>query len=362
MPHRTPLYDRHRARGARLVDFAGWEMPVSYVGALEEHRAVRERCGLFDVSHMGEVEVRGPGARAWCDRLTANDVGRLGVGDAQYSVLCDDRGGVVDDLLVYRTGPDRFLLVVNASTRDDDLAWMRAHPADGMELIDRSADVALLALQGPRAQDVLARLTDLDVHAVAPFTVRAAAVAGTPVDVSRTGYTGEDGFELFLASEHAARLWDVLLDAMQEVGGLACVLGARDTLRLEAALPLYGSDMTRDTTPLEAGLGWVVKLGKGDFVGREALVRQRETGVPRRLVCLVMDEAGVPRHDQAVLVGGSPVGRVTSGTKSPTLGHFIAMAYVPTAHAEVGTAVEVEIRGRRHAARVVPRPFYRRSR
>jgi aminomethyltransferase len=362
MPQRTPLYDRHRALGARVVDFAGWEMPVSYRGAAEEHRAVRERCGLFDVSHMGEVEVDGSGAAAWCNRLTVNDVARLREGEGQYSVLCDERGGVVDDLIVYRTGGERFLLVVNASTTADDIAWMRAHAADGARLVDRSAETALLALQGPAAADVLAGLTALDLRGVRSFTVHDATVAGEAVRVARTGYTGEDGFELFVASDRAAALWDALLAAMARVDGLPCGLAARDTLRLEAALPLYGSDMDRTTTPLEAGLGWVVKLDKGPFVGREALAAERDAGVPRRLVGIQMDDAGVPRHGHPVCAGERTVGHVTSGTKSPTLGTFIGMAYVPRELAAPGTRLEVDVRGRRHAAHVVQRPFYRRAR
>jgi aminomethyltransferase len=362
MPQRTPLYDRHRALGARLVDFAGWEMPVSYRGAAEEHRAVRERCGLFDVSHMGEVEVRGPAAAAWCNRLTVNDVARLADGDGQYSVLCDERGGVIDDLIVYRSSAERFLLVVNASTTPDDLAWMRAHPTAGVDLVDRSAETALLALQGPKAASVLGAVTALDLARVRSFTVHDAIVAGEPVRVARTGYTGEDGFELFVASARAGALWDALVAAMAPVDGLPCGLAARDTLRLEAALPLYGSDMDRSTTPLEAGLGWVVKLGKGPFIGREALAAQHDAGVPRRLAGIEMDDAGVPRHGYPVCVGDRAVGQVTSGTKSPTLGTFIGMAYVPREHAEVGTRLGVDVRGRRHAAHVVQRPFYRRPR
>jgi aminomethyltransferase len=362
MPQRTPLYDRHRALGARLVDFAGWEMPVSYGGALEEHRAVRQRCGLFDVSHMGEVEVRGRGAAAWCDHLLVNDVARLADGGGQYSILCDDTGGVVDDVIVYRLEPERFLIVVNASTTPGDLEWMRAHRRPDAELVDQSAQTALLALQGPRAAAVLGAIASVDVAAMRPFTLREGTVASLPARISRTGYTGEDGFEVFVASERAPALWDALLEAMVPEEGFPCGLAARDTLRVEAALPLYGTDMDRTTTPLEAGLAWVVKLDKGDFIGRGALAAQREHGIPRRLVGLAMDDAGVPRHGQAVQVDGVAVGQVTSGTKSPTLGQFVAMAYLPAALAEIGTRVAVDVRGKAHRARVVPRPFYRRAR
>jgi aminomethyltransferase len=361
-PQRTALYDRHRALGARVVDFAGWEMPVSYRGALEEHRAVRERCGLFDVSHMGEVEIRGRGAAALCQRLTVNDVARLADGDGQYSVFCDDRGGVIDDLIVYRLGAERFLLVVNAANTPTDVAWIRGHAAPDAEVVDRSAETGLLALQGPAAARVLATTTSLDLGGVRSFTVRDASVAGVRARVARTGYTGEDGFELIVATEDVGTLWDGLLAAMAREDGLPCGLAARDTLRLEAGLPLCGSDMDRSTTPLEAGLGWVVKLGKGPFVGADALRGQHESGVARRLVGIEMDDPGVPRHGQAVHRDGTAVGTVTSGTKSPTLGTFIGMAYVPRADSAAGTRLQVDVRGRRHAAHVVPKPFYRRPR
>ncbi len=362
MPQRTALYERHRALGARIVDFAGWEMPVSYRGALEEHRAVRERCGVFDVSHMGEIEVRGGGAAAWCDRLTVNDVGRLRDGGGQYSMLCDERGGVIDDLIVYRLATDHFLLVVNAAGTGGDFQWMREHATAGVELVDRSAETGLLALQGPLAGQVLGRLTTAAIAGIGSFTLVDAVVAGEPTRVSRTGYTGEDGFEIFASASRVGALWDALLDAMRAVDGLPCGLAARDTLRLEAALPLYGSDMDRSTTPLEAGLGWVVKLAKGPFIGRDALRAQHEDGVARRLIGLQMDEPGVPRHGQAIHAGGAAVGSITSGTKSPTLGTFVGMAYVARAHAEIGTPIAVDVRGRLHPARVVQRPFYRRAR
>ena len=362
MAQRTPLYERHRAAGARVVDFAGWDMPVSYTSAVEEHRAVRERCGLFDVSHMGELEICGPGAVAWCNRVTVNDVTRLGDGDGQYSVLCDDAGGVIDDLIVYRLAADRLLLVVNAANLEVDTAWLAAQRGTDCELRDHSGDMGLLALQGPRAVAVLASLGRGDVGSMRPFTIREMRVADLRVLVARTGYTGEDGFEIVVPVAGVGALWDALVEAMQPFGGLPCGLAARDTLRLEAALPLCGSDMDRTTTPLEAGLGWVVKLGKGEFVGREALVVQHRDGVRRRLAGLEMDEAGVPRHGQRVLVDGHEVGQVTSGTKSPTLGSFIAMAYVAAAQATPGTRVAVEMRGRHHGAHVVERPFYRRAR
>ena len=362
MPRRTPLYAAHRSLGARMVEFAGWEMPVSYRGATEEHGAVRECCGLFDVSHMGEIEVRGAAAVAVCQELTVNDVSRLRIGDGQYTILCDERGGVLDDLIVFRLGPTRYLLVVNAANTAADLAWMEEHARDGAEVVDRSDELALLALQGPEAETILRRLTSLDLRALRPFAAIEGRVAGLDVLVSRTGYTGEDGFELLAASGEAGVLWDGVLEVVQEHGGQPAGLAARDTLRLEAGLPLCGTDMDVTTTPLEAGLGWVVKLGKDSFIGRAALAEQAERGIPRRLVGIELAEPGIPRHGYAVWCDGAPIGRVTSGTKSPTLGTFIGLAYVTTGAAAPGTQVAVDIRGRRLPARVVDRPFYRRVR
>ena len=362
MGRRTPLYDAHRALGGRIVDFAGWDMPVSYSGPADEHRAVRERCGLFDVSHMGEIELRGPNAGAVCQELTVNDVSRLHVGDAQYTVLCTAEGGVLDDLVVVRIGADRYLMVVNASNTAADVDWIRARTAAGAEVIDRSAEYALLALQGPESETVLRTLTGLDLPALRPFTAAEGPVAGLRTLVSRTGYTGEDGFELMVASADAATLWDAVLGAVRRRGGLAAGLAARDTLRLEAGLPLCGSDMDTTTTPLEAGLAWVVKLGKGEFVGRATLAAQAAAGPPRRLVGIELDEPGIPRHGYPVWHDGAPAGTVTSGTKSPTLGTYIGLAYVASGATAEGTPLAVEIRGRRVAARVVAKPFYRRVR
>jgi aminomethyltransferase len=360
MARRTALFDAHVALGARIVEFAGWDMPVSYGGALDEHRAVRTRCGLFDVSHMGEVELRGAGAVALCQQLTVNDVGRLGDGDGQYTVLCNEAGGVIDDLVVFRLAADRLLLVVNAAHTATDLAWIRGRRPRDVVVHDASPETALLALQGPEAERALRLLTALDLSAMRPFTARATAVAGVDVLVSRTGYTGEDGFEIFIPVAEAGPVWDAVLDAVRLRHGVPCGLAARDTLRLEAGLPLCGTDMDETTTPLEAGIGWVVKLRKPSFVGREALLAQAERGLTRRLVGLQLVEPGIPRHGYPVWREGARVGTVTSGTKSPTLGAFIGMAYVDAASAAPGTAVAVEVRDRRLPARVVERPFYRR--
>ena len=362
MARRTPLFAAHQALGARFVEFAGWEMPLSYGGVTEEHRAVREHCGLFDVSHMGEIEVDGPDAQAVCQHLTVNDVSRLGVGDGQYTVLCNEQGGVLDDLIVFRLAPTRYLLVVNAANTAADLAWIQARAGQRAEIVDRSAELALLALQGPECEVVLRTLTSLDLTAIRPFTAVEGIVAGERTLVSRTGYTGEDGFELMVGAAAAAPLWDAVLEAARRRGGLPAGLGARDSLRLEAGLPLCGTDMDQDTTPLEAGLGWVVKLGKGEFVGRERLAEQAARGIPRRLVGIQLDEPGIPRHGYGVWRDGTLVGSVTSGTKSPTLASFIGLAYVTPDAAATGTPVSVDVRGRRLPARVVARPFYRRVR
>ncbi len=360
MGRRIALDAAHRQLGARMVEFAGWDMPVSYAGAVDEHAAVRGHCGLFDVSHMGEVEIRGPGALALCQALTVNDVTRLQDGDGQYSVLCNDQGGVIDDLVLFRLASDRWLLVVNAANTEADLAWIGRHAGADVVVDDRSADTALFALQGPLAERALRTLTAIDLPAMSPFTLRAGPVAGVDGFVSRTGYTGEDGFELFVPAGGAQPVWDALLAAVRRCGGQPCGLAARDTLRLEAGLPLCGTDMDGATTPLEAGIGWVVKLRKPAFVGRDALMRQAGQGLTRRLVGLLMEEPGIPRHGYVVSHAGAPVGVVTSGTKSPTLGAFIGMAYVHSTLAEPGTAVSVEIRQRQVPARVIDRPFYRR--
>jgi aminomethyltransferase len=357
MAKRTPLYDEHRALGARIVEFGGWDMPLTYTSALDEHRAVRTSCGLFDVSHMGEVDLQGAGAAATVSRLATNDVTRLGDGQAQYSLMCNERGGIVDDLIVYRLGPNRYFLVVNAAHAAEDVAWMRAHTSKDVTLADESDRWALLALQGPRAGEALAPLVDRPLDDLPGFAIREGRIGGTPVRISRTGYTGEDGFEIFVPAAQAVRLWQALLPRVAAVGGLPAGLAARDTLRLEAGMLLYGTDMDAATTPWEAGLGWVVK-GK-DYVGRAVLEPTR--GTPRRrLVAFQMDEPGVPRHGQAVLRGEMPVGEVTSGTKSPTLDSFVGLAYVSGDPVKPGTPLAVEMRGKRLRAHVVTRPFYRR--
>ena len=358
--NRTPLYDAHRALGARMVDFAGWEMPVQYRGIIEEHVAVRTRAGLFDVSHMGEIELRGPGALAACQRATANDVGRLRDGAAQYSLLLHPDGGIVDDVIVHRLGAERIMICVNASNRAADFAYLCEH-AQGADVVDVSDATALLALQGPRATAILERCTALPLATIPRFAFAEGEVAGRRAMVAHTGYTGEDGWELYAAAADARAVWDAVMEAGAADGLSPVGLGARDTLRLEAALPLYGHELGLDTSPYEARLAWVVKPDKSDFVGRAALLADRARGPRRCLVGVELTGPGVPRAEYRVLRDGQPVGVLTSGTKSPTLGKGIALGYVEPAASAVGTTLAVEIRGRAVAAQVVSLPFYRRG-
>ena len=355
---RTPLYDAHRALSARMVDFAGWEMPVQYRGIIEEHLAVRRKAGIFDVSHMGEIEIRGAGALAACQSVTTNDVARLRDGQAQYSLLLLPSGGIVDDIVVHRLSAERVLLCVNASNREKDAAWITEN-VRGAEVIDASDDWAQIALQGPKATAILSRLTAVDLGALPRFSFVEGEVAGRRALIAHTGYTGEDGWELYSKPDAARPLWDALLEAGAADGLAPAGLGARDTLRLEAALPLYGHELGDDTSPLEARLGWVVRMDKGEFIGRDAVIRVRAEGVRRRLCGIELTEPGVPRAGYEVVRGDHTTGAVTSGTKSPLLGKGIALAYVADADAAAGTELAVRIRDRAVGAVVVPLPFYR---
>jgi aminomethyltransferase len=359
---RTPLYDAHRALGARMVEFGGWEMPVQYGGIIDEHLAVRGRAGLFDVSHMGEIEVRGSGALAACQHLTCNDVARLADGQAQYSLLLLPSGGIVDDVIVHRMAADRFLFCVNASNAQRDFEWMKEQAGARADIVDRSEDFALLALQGPLATAILARLTALDLRSVPRFHFAEGEVAGARAIVAHTGYTGEDGWEIYCAPQAAPRLWETLLAEGRQEGVVPAGLGARDTLRLEAALPLYGHELNEETSPFEARLGWVVRLDKGEFVGRDALLRRRAEGPRRLLIGLALREPGVPRAGYVMKSAAAPLGTVTSGTMSPSLGKGIALGYGGEVEIAPGTPIGVEIRARTVAAEVVSLPFYRRSR
>lgn len=360
---RTPLYPVYAKYGAKTIPFGGWEMPVQFTSILEEHQAVRSRAGLFDVSHMGEIEIGGPDALALVQKLTTNDASILAVGQAQYSLMCYPDGGTVDDLLVYRLGEDRYLFVVNAANTDKDVEWIQKHAEGNVTVTNRSPEIAQLALQGPLAEAVLQTLTDVPLADIAPFRfVQGARVAGVETFIlSRTGYTGEDGFEIYLPNEGAIPLWEAILAAEKEAGVLPCGLGARDTLRFEASLPLYGQELAADISPIEAGLGFAVKVDKPvDFIGKEALKAQKEQGPPRKLVGLEMIDRGIPRTGYPVYIGDEPVGRITSGTHSPTLKKNVGLALVKSEHAAVGTEVLVDVRGKKLRAVVVKTPFYRR--
>jgi aminomethyltransferase len=359
----TPLAQRHAELGARMIEFGGWLMPVQYGSILDEHRAVRERVGLFDLSHMGELFVEGSAAGEALAAALVTNPPALKVGRAHYSMITAPDGGVIDDLIVYRLGEERFLVVANASNAlvvSDALA----ERLSGFKAVldDRSLATALIAIQGPRSVEVLQPHTDIDLGSLRYYAIAEGHVAGIEALVARTGYTGEDGFEVFVDWERAADLWDALLPAVRDAEGLPVGLGARDTLRLEAGMPLYGNELDRTTNPFEANLGRVVKLDKpGDFIGRSALERVAATGPARRLVGLVMEGRGIARHGYPVHAEERRTGVVTSGTQSPTLGSPIAMAYVAPGDAEPGTILEVEIRDQRVPARVVPLPFYERK-
>ncbi len=369
-PQRTPLYDRHVAAGAKLVEFAGWEMPVRYASELEEHRAVRSAAGLFDVSHMGEFSVRGPGALDLLQGLTPNNVARLRPGRIHYSGLMTPEATYVDDLLVYQLGEADYMLVVNAANKGGDMEWLKSHPHPECEIEDHSDRYALLALQGPKATGILSRVVTLgplrvdpsvELDAIRYYRFVQGTVAGTDCIVSRTGYTGEDGFELYLPPEAAPATWDALLEAGAGDGLVPAGLAARDSLRLEAGLALYGHEIDRTTTPYEAGLGWTVKLKKGDFLGREVLVSQKREGTARQLIGFEVSGRGIARQGHDVLHDGVEIGRVTSGGWSPTFEKAIGTAYVPSHLAAAGTELEIAVRRKRLAATVVDLPFYRRD-
>src|SRR5262245_53863951 len=353
----TPFHEFHRAAGAKLVDFAGFEMPVRYTGDVREHLAVRTAVGLFDISHMGEFEVRGPEAAAWLDRMVTNHVGALSVGQALYSPMCRPDGGIVDDLLVYKYD-DHFMVVVNAANLAKDFGWLDQHKPAGVTLSDRSDETALLAVQGPKAPDVLRGHVPAAALELGYYRFTSGELFGAPATISRTGYTGEDGFELYFHPRRAEAVWNGLLAAGKPHGLELIGLGARDTLRLEMGYMLYGNDIDDTTTPLEAGLGWTVKLAKGDFHGRDVMAKQKAGGLKRKLVGFQLDGRRVPRHAMRIVSGGRGVGTVTSGTHSPSLERPLGMGYVETALAANGTALEIEAGSTTLAARVTARPFY----
>lgn len=359
---RTPLYDAHRAAGARMVPFGGWEMPVQYSSILDEHRAVRTRAGLFDVSHMGEVDLIGRGALDLAQRLVTNDVARLAHGQALYTPMCTPQGGIIDDLLVYRMGDTHLMLVINAANTPADLAWIRAHAVPDVRVTDRTEEIALLAFQGPLAQEVLQRLTPVPLDSIRYYWFRQEVrVAGRETIVSRTGYTGEDGFEIYAAARDAAHLWDAILEEGRAQGVLPAGLGARDTLRLEAGYLLHGNDMDKTVSPLEAGLAWTVKFAKGEFIGAEALRRQKAGGLSRRLVGFTLEGRAIARHGFPIHGNGAAIGQVTSGTFGPTVGKSIGLGFVPLRLAEPGEKVAIEIRSRHVPGVVTKLPFYSRE-
>jgi glycine cleavage system T protein (aminomethyltransferase) len=355
---RTPLHAAHVRLGARMIPFGGWDMPVQYSGIVDEHRAVRAAVGCFDVSHMGEFEFRGPDSLRVLQRLTTNDVSALEVGQVQYSLLCYEDGGIVDDLTLYRLAEDHCMMTVNASNIDKDWTWVSRHLDGRVEARNVSEETGLIAVQGPHAERLVARLSDVDVPAIGYYHFSRGHVAGVPGIISRTGYTGEDGFELYLPAARTEEVWEHLL-AEGKVDGVAPIgLGARDTLRLEMKYALYGNDIDETTNALEAGLGWVVKPAKGEFVGRTAIEAARAAGLRRRLVGFEMVERAVARHGYPILHHGAAVGVVTSGSYGPSVDKYIGIGYVPSALAPVGSAIAVEVRGRAQSARVVKTPFH----
>ncbi|MCL6457599.1 MAG: glycine cleavage system aminomethyltransferase GcvT [Gorillibacterium sp.] len=366
---RTPLFPLYAAHaGARCIDFGGWELPVQFAGIQIEHDTVRTRAGLFDVSHMGEVMVSGPAAEAYLQFLTVNDVSRLEDGKAQYSLMCYPHGGTIDDLLIYRFSREKFLVVLNAANIEKDLEWMEDHLLDGVTVENLSADMSLIALQGPQASAIMAKVASFTATIVSasfselkPFTfVPEATVFGASAIVSRTGYTGEDGFELYVAAADAPAVWNGLLAAGEEFGITPIGLGARDTLRFEACLSLYGQELSADISPLEAGLKRFVRLDKANFIGREALLKQDTEGLSRRLVGIEMIDRGIPRSHYPLYVGDKRIGEVTTGTRSPSLKRDLGLALLETEYAELGTEILIEIRGKMLRAQVVATPFYKK--
>lgn len=357
-PKKTALYETHRKLGAKIVEFAGFLMPLQYTSIMAEHLRVRSTVGVFDVSHMGEIEFWGEGALEFLQRMTVNDVSRLAVNQAQYSVMCYEDGGVVDDLLLYRFS-DHYMMVVNAVNTEKDYQWLKEHQPPGVKLKNVSDQITLLAVQGRKSQVTLQKLTPLDLSTIRYYHFQQGKLADTPMIISRTGYTGEDGFELYIDRKDSQRVWEAVMEAGREFNIEPVGLGARDTLRLEMKYCLYGSDIDQTTNPLEAGLGWLIKFDKGDFIGREALLKVKERGLTRRLIGFRMEDRVIPRHGYPIFREDQQIGHVTSGTFSPCLKAGIGMGYVKRGFSEVGTELEVLIRGKRVRAKVVETPFYK---
>jgi aminomethyltransferase len=359
---KTPLYDEHVRLGAKMIPFGDWIMPVQYSGIIDEHQAVRNNVGVFDISHMGQLVATGPRAGAWLNEMLTNNIDKLEAGTGQYTFLLNERGGIIDDLIVYRTAPEEFLLVVNASRVDEDFAWLQKRVGDNAMLENRSADYGGLAIQGPRVVELLQAFLGDNAELPARNQIKDFECRGTKVTVARTGYTGEDGVEMFFAADDATKIWNGLLETGKELGIRACGLGARDTLRLEMCYPLNGSDLSPDHNPIEAGLGFFVDLKKPKFVGRDVLVSAKENGSPNRLVAFRMKAKGPPpRPHYSVWREGERIGEVTSGSLSPSLNEGIGMAYVASAHAKAGTEIEIEIRDRKLPAIIEKKPLYKKS-
>jgi len=376
-PRKTPLYDEHVRLGAKMVPFAGWLMPVQYTSIVEEHQAVRNDLGIFDISHMGQFIVDGAGAREWLNTMLTNNIDKLDAGMGQYTFLLNERGGIIDDLIVYRIGEQKFLLVVNAARTEEDFAWLQKHleeglsgdrPSGGLEtaapcnLHNRSKDFGGVAIQGPRIADLFHTLFGPDVDLPARNSIANFPFDGTTVSVARTGYTGEDGVEVFFRAIEAVKLWNAVLEKGKRFGIKPCGLGARDTLRLEMCYPLNGSDLSPERNPIEAGLGFFVDLTKQNFIGRDALVKTKEIGTPEKLVSFRMKEKGPPpRPHYAVFENGERIGEVTSGTLSPSLNWGVGMAYVSASHAKIGAPIDIEIRGQKFPATIEKKPLYKKS-
>lgn len=361
---RTPLFEVYKQYGGKTIDFGGWELPVQFSSIKEEHEAVRTKAGLFDVSHMGEIEVKGDNSLPYLQKMMTNDVSKLKIGGAQYTAMCYENGGTVDDLLIYKLAENDYLLVVNASNIEKDFDWLQQHVEEGVSLNNISEGMAQLALQGPLAEQVLQKLVDgTNLSEIGFFKFQQdVKIAGKKALVSRTGYTGEDGFEIYCNSEDVVDLWNSILETGKEDGVLPCGLGSRDTLRFEATLALYGQELSPEISPLEAGIGFAVKLNKEeDFIGKSVLKEQKENGVPRKLVGLEMIDRGIPRHGYAVFSGEKTIGEVTTGTQSPTLKKNIGLALVDKEFGVLDTELDVEIRGKKVKAKVVPTPFYKRK-
>lgn len=359
---RTALNDAHRRLGAKMIDFGGWDMPVTYAGTIDEHLAVRTAAGLFDVSHMGELEVRGPQALAVVQHITTNDASKLQIGQAQYAGLTTPQGTFVDDLLVHKLSDEHYFLCVNASNTEKDFQWILANTKGfDAEVKNTSGQYTQIAIQGPRALEILQPFANVDLSAIKYYWFANGEVDGVPGIIARTGYTGEDGFELYIDPNASEQVWNKLLEAGKPLGLHPCGLAARNTLRLEAKMALYGNDIDDTTTVYEADLGWVVKLNKGDFIGRDALAQQKEQGLTRKLVGFEMVERGIGRDHYPIFIDGQQVGQVSSGSPAPFLKKNIGLAYLPLSHTAIGSQFQIDVRGKLVAAQVVPTPFYKRE-